>query len=195
MHTMQAYLKETPIINFSHPKVKTLATELSKGCTTDEQIAKHCYVYVRDTIHHAGDYKDEITTCIASDVLTHCSGWCYAKSHLFVALLRANGIPAGFSYQRLSCSEYLPDIYCLHGLANVYLNDYGWYRVDVRGNKKGVDAQFTPPHEQLAFTLGENEFDLPEILADPLPEIVTALETYKGYSEFIQHFPDIEKQV
>jgi transglutaminase-like putative cysteine protease len=37
----------------------------------------------------------------------------------------------------------------------VYLKDYGWYRIDARGNKAGVDAQFTPPHEKLAFELGE----------------------------------------
>lgn len=33
------------------------------------------------------------------------SGICYAKSHLLAALLRANKIPAGFCYPRLSAYE------------------------------------------------------------------------------------------
>jgi transglutaminase-like putative cysteine protease len=35
--------------------------------------------------------------------------------------------------------------FCLHGLNAVYLEDFGWYRIDARGNKTGVAAQFTPP--------------------------------------------------
>jgi transglutaminase-like putative cysteine protease len=33
----------------------------------------------------------------------------------------------------------------------LYLPDYGWYRVDARGNKPGVAAEFCPPTEKLAF--------------------------------------------
>ena len=114
---------------------------------------------------------------------------------MLAALLRANGIPTGFSYQRLSCSEYKKDIYCLHGLNNIYLKEYGWYRVDARGNKEGVNAQFTPPYEQLAFELGENEFDLPEILAEPLDEVIEALKTYGCYAEMVENFPDVKMSV
>ncbi|WP_338430147.1 transglutaminase domain-containing protein [Synechococcus elongatus] len=35
-------------------------------------------------------------------MLEYRTGYCYAKSHLLVALLRACSIPAGFCYQRLS---------------------------------------------------------------------------------------------
>jgi len=107
-------------------------------------------------------------------------------------LLRANGIPTGFTYQRLSCSEYKKEIYCLHGLNYVYLKEFGWYRVDVRGNKEGVNAQFNPPHEQLAFEIGKNEFDLLENLAEPLDEVVFALKKYTTYAEMVENFPDVE---
>jgi len=187
---MKKYLEETDIIDYSNKHVQDLAKQLALGCESDVQIAKKCFEYVRDQIHHSGDHKDEITTYKASDVLKHKTGWCYAKSHLLAALLRANNIPTGFSYQRLSCSEYSDDVYCLHGLNNIYLKEYGWYRVDARGNKKGVNAQFTPPYEQLAFELGENEFDLPEILAEPLDEVITALKTHTCYDEMIENFPD-----
>jgi transglutaminase-like putative cysteine protease len=192
---MKAYLKDTEIIDYKNQEVMDLAKNLAKGCNTDVEIAKNCFEYVRDEIHHSGDYQDEITTYNASDVLKHKTGWCYAKSHLLAALLRANGIPTGFSYQRLSCSEYREDVYCLHGLNSIYLKEYGWYRVDARGNKEGVNAQFTPPHEQLAFELGEHEFDLPEILAEPLDEVIVALKMYGCYAEMIENFPDIENGV
>jgi transglutaminase-like putative cysteine protease len=187
---MTQFLQESKIVNFSHPEVKKLASHLAKNCTSDIEISKNCFYYVRDEIRHSGDYKDETTTYSASDVLKHKTGWCYAKSILLAALLRANDIPCGFCYQRLSCSEYKKDIYCLHGLNAIFLKQYGWYRVDARGNKVGVDAEFTPPLEQLAFKLKENEYDLPEILEEPLPEVVKALQTYKTYAQMIHNFPD-----
>lgn len=188
---MKNFLEETEIINYSNEDIKNLAINLSNKCTTDIEIAKNCFKYVRDNIRHTGDYKDNITTYIASDVLKYKTGWCYAKSHLLAALLRANNIPTGFCYQRLSCSEYKNDIYCLHGLNAIYLKDYGWYRVDSRGNKEGVDAQFIPPVEKLAFELEEHEVDLPDILDKPLDIVVQALKKYKTYNEMINNFPDI----
>jgi len=190
---MKAYLAATEIIDYHDEAIQALSKELAHGCKEDEAIAKNCYEWVRDKIHHSGDYQDDITTYKASDVLKYATGWCYAKAHLLAALLRANGIPTGFCYQRLSCSEYKPDIYCLHGLNWIYIKKYGWYRVDVRGNKEGVDAQFSPPREQLAFALGEHEFDLLENLAEPLDVVVDTLKKYRSYEEMICHFPDIEE--
>ena len=192
---MAKYLEATPIIDYHDDAIQALAKELSKNWKNDTQIAQNCFEYVRDEIRHSGDHKDKITTSKASEVLKHKTGWCYAKAFLLAALLRANGIPTGFCYQRLSCSEYKPDIYCLHGLNWIYLKEFGWYRVDARGNKDGVYAQFIPPVEKLAFVLQENEFDLSENLAEPLLIIVETLQKYKGYDEMICHFPDIETRV
>lgn len=188
------YLKKTSIINFGHIAVATLASKLAQGSKNDVEIAEKCFIYVRDEIHHSGDYKDDITTYKASDVLEHKTGWCYSKSILLAALLRANSIPTGFCYQRLSCSEYVKDVYCLHGLNAIYLKDFGWYRVDARGNKEGVNAGFNPPHEQLAFELEEHEFDLEEIYENPLPEVIEALKTFTSYDEMIHNFPDVNNK-
>ena len=185
------FLKESEIIDFSNPNIQKLSFKLSKDCKSDVEIAKNCFLYVRDNIKHSGDYKDDITTCKASDVLKYKTGWCYAKSHLLAALLRANSIPTGFCYQRLSCGEYKDEVYCLHGLNAIYLKDFGWYRVDARGNKNGVDAQFNPPFEKLAFELCENEFDLPDIYENPLDIVVEKLMKNKTYNEMINDFPDI----
>jgi len=188
---MAKFLEETNIINYSNQEIQKLAKSLSIECKNDIEIAKKCFEYVRDNIRHSGDYKDSITTCKASDVLKYQTGWCYAKSHLLASLLRVNDIPTGFCYQRLSCSEYKKDIYCIHGLNAIYLKDYGWYKIDARGNKKDVDAQFNPPVEKLAFKIGKNEFNLPNIYGEPLEMVVKTLEKYKTYNEMINHFPDI----
>ena len=186
------FLEETNIINFSHPSIKELAVKLAINCKDDENIAKNCFIYVRDEIHHSGDYKDDITTYIASDVLKYKTGWCYAKSHLLAALFRANGIPTGFCYQRLFCNEYKDNTYCLHGLNAIYLKKYGWYKVDPRGNKENVNAQFCPPLEKLAFELEEGEINLPDIYEAPLDIVIDKLKNCKCYDDMIGNFPDIK---
>lgn len=191
---MEQFLQETELVDFSNSQVKELAFSLAQDTSSDEECAKKCFTYVRDEIHHSGDFQDNITTYKASDVLKYGTGWCYSKSILLAALLRANNIPTGFCYQRLSCSEYVKDVYCLHGLNAIYLKEFGWYRVDSRGNKEGINAVFKPPHEQLAFNLEEHEYDLDEILEDPLPEVVAALKKFTCYEEMIHNFPDVKEK-
>lgn len=82
---------------------------------------------------------------------------------------------------------------CLHGLNAVHLNDIGWYRVDARDNKPGINAQFSPPQEQLAFpVLAPQEPDLPEIWPEPLPVIVNALTRFNTYDQVYANLPDVE---
>jgi hypothetical protein len=58
----------------------------------------------------------------------------------------------------------------------VFLKRYGWYRIDARGNKPGVEAAFCPPIEKLAFPIVTDEkTDLPEIWAEPLGVVIKAL--------------------
>ena len=114
------------------------------------------------------------------------------KSHLLAALLRANSIPAGLCYQRLTIEDEQPP-FCLHGLNAIYLERYGWYRVDARGNKEGVCAEFCPPTEKLAFpVIIGGEADLPEIWGEPLPVVIEALERGKNYLDVAENLPDIE---
>ena len=130
-------------------------------------------------------------TCKASEVLIKKTGYCYAKSHLLAALLRANGIPAGFCYQRLSLYDN-GEPYTLHGLNAVYLPEIGWYRIDARGNKKGINAQFIPPKEQLAYGINfPEEVDCKKVFAEPLPIVVKALHTYKIWDELLSNLPDL----
>ena len=189
---MQNYLEASEYIDWMHPEVQALARSLAEGLTSEEEVAKRCFEWVRDNIKHSVDYQLNPITCKASDVLAHQTGYCYAKSHLLAALLRANHIPAGLCYQRLSIDDKGAP-YSLHGFNAVFLQHHGWYRIDPRGNKEGVNAQFTPPHEQLAYSIRlENEADFPEIHSEPLPVVVDVLETYETYQEVGKNLPDIE---
>ncbi|WP_094227627.1 transglutaminase-like domain-containing protein [Methanolobus psychrotolerans] len=164
--------------------------ELAGNNQNPIEIARFCFEFVRDEIKHSYDYRMNPVTLKSSEVLEHETGYCYAKSHLLAALLRANSIPAGICYRRLSRDDKGAP-FCLHALNAVYLEDIGWYRMDARGNKEGVNAQFNPPHEQLAYEIRiEGETDLPEIWADPLP-VVEALCKYKSYDKVYNNLPDI----
>ncbi|MEL6468947.1 MAG: transglutaminase family protein [Cyanobacteria bacterium J06623_4] len=195
---MDEYLQTSEVVDWRSPAVLALAKELaavhlsrSTGLEAQEvAIARTCFEWVRDNIRHSFDYQQNPVTCRASDVLHHKTGYCFAKSHLLAALLRANHIPAGFCYQRLSIDDTGAP-YSLHGLNAVYLPDFGWYRIDPRGNKSGVNAQFTPPQEQLAFSLQfSEEIDFNSILAEPLPIVVEALQTYRTWEDVLAHLPD-----
>jgi transglutaminase-like putative cysteine protease len=189
---MQRYLSASTYIDFDMPDVLSMARRLGEGAASELDVVRACFEFVRDTIRHSVDFKLNPVTCKASDVLRLGTGYCYAKSHLLAALLRANGIPAGLCYQRLSVGDSGAP-YCLHGLNAVYLKDIGWYRIDARGNKPGVDARFDPPSERLAFAIrAREERMLPEIWAEPLPVVVEALERYATWDQVLANLPDVE---
>ncbi|MCX7068283.1 MAG: transglutaminase family protein [Methylococcales bacterium] len=189
---LKHYLAHSEYIDCQHPLIIAKAAELANGCQNDETIAKCCFEFVRDHIKHSWDYRLNPLTCKASEVLMHGTGYCYAKSHLLAALLRANAIPAGLCYQRLTIANDAPP-YCLHGLNAVYLKDYGWYRMDARGNKAGVNAEFVPPVEKLAFPISDKlERDFPEICTEPLAVVINALTQYDTVEQVFKNLPDIE---
>lgn len=189
---MQPYLESSTYIDWQHPAVLAKAKDLADLSCSDVQVAQRCYEFVRDGIRHSWDYRANPVTCKASEVLLHNTGYCFAKSHLLAALLRANSIPAGLCYQRLSLGNGGRP-YCLHGLNAVFLRDFGWYRIDARGNKEGVTAHFNPPVERLAFAITEPlERDLPEIWPMPLPQVIQVLTTMATIEEVYRHLPDIE---
>ncbi len=189
---MDKYLATSQYIDCDHSSIAQKAKELSESCKNDEDIANACFLFVRDQIKHSNDYGLNPTTIKASEVLIHGTGWCYAKSHLLAALLRANKIPTGLCYQRLTIGNDTPP-FCLHGLNAVYLKKHGWYRMDARGNKPGVETDFCPPREKLAFPIvTDGECDLSGIWPEPIPVVVEVLEKHKTYSEVSENLPDIE---
>ena len=190
---MHNYLAVSPYIDWQHPTILAQAQKLAVARTNPAAIAQACFEFVRDQIKHSWDYRLNPVTCKASDVLHYGTGYCYAKSHLLAALLRANNIPAGLCYQRLTITDAPP--FCLHGLNAVFLENYGWYRMDARGNKAGVNAQFTPPIEQLAFPLlNKYEKDIAGIWAEPLPIVIHTLTHYHTIEQVYANLPDIDEE-
>jgi transglutaminase-like putative cysteine protease len=188
---MEKYLKVSEVIDWLHPEIMERAKQIALEFETPMAIAQACFEWVRDEICHSFDYQMNPVTCRASDVLKYKTGYCYAKSHLLAALLRANQIPTGFCYQRLSIDDKGAP-YSLHGFNALHLPEIGWYRVDARGNKEGVNAQFCPPQERLAFKPQfPEEADFQSILAEPLQIVVEALQAQAKWDEMLHNLPDI----
>lgn len=188
---MKEFLESSAIIDWEHPDILDIASELTCLSGARFGTARNCFNFVRDEIRHSGDLELNPVTCRASDVLREGTGFCFAKSHLLAALLRANGIPAGLCYQRLLLDE-AQGKYGLHGLNAIYLEAYGWFRVDARGNKRGVTAEFIPPQESLAYTpSAEGERDLLDIYSEPLPQVLAVLQEQQTYRGVTEHLPDV----
>lgn len=153
--------------------VNALAAELRVNHPADSDFARAAYEWVRDNVAHAHDAQDARVTLTASEVLRHRVGLCYAKSNLLAAVLRSQGIPAALCYQRLGDPE---QGYFVHGLVAVYLEG-AWHRQDPRGNKAGIDAQFSLGEERLAWAADESrgERDYPRLYSRTAPEVVAAL--------------------
>jgi len=192
---MNPFLESSCHIDFDHPDVAAKARELGAGAVDPLDLIRRCFEFVRDEIRHSADFRLDPVTCKASEVLTHGTGFCYAKSHLLAALLRANGIPTALCYQRLSINDDGLAPLCLHGLNAVQLPALGWFRIDARGNKPGIDTRFDPSAESLAYTpQGALEADLPEFFSEPLPAVVSILESSTRYTDVLAALPDVEPQ-
>lgn len=86
------FLRSSELIDWHHPAILDRAERLAAGCDSVAAVTTACFTWVRDGIAHSGDHRLDPVTCRASDVLAHGTGFCFAKSHLLAALLRARGI-------------------------------------------------------------------------------------------------------
>ena len=152
------YLEVSQYINHNHIKIVYLSNYFMETIMKDQtegkamtyldpeiEYAFRAFEFVRDQISHSNDAGRKELCLRASDVLDKRTGLCFGKSHLLCALLRAAGIPAGLCYQYLRLDENNDESpLILHGLNAIYFASLGrWIRVDARGNKEGVDAQFS----------------------------------------------------
>ncbi|MGW0812951.1 transglutaminase domain-containing protein [Streptomyces viridiviolaceus] len=165
---LSAYLAADEVIDHDHPRVRETAARLAKEADDSYAYARLAFEFVRDTIPHSQDSGDPRVTWRASDVLEQRTGICYAKAHALAALLRAEDIPTALCYQRFDV---------VHGLVAVRFNG-AWHRQDPRGNKPGVNAQFSLDGEHLAFTPDPraHEMDHPVLYAEPHPAVIEALK-------------------
>ncbi len=183
---LKDYLKATDIIDYKNNKIQIIGDSLAKGKTDDIEIAREVYEYVRDQVSHSGDINASEVTCKASEVLEKNHGICCAKSHLLAALLRYKGIPTGFCYQKLSDEKNGISYFAVHGLNAAFLASLNkWIRLDARGNKPGVNAQFSIDTEKLAWPVDKDsgEKDIPIVFVNPNKDIVKVLIKSKNRKE------------
>ncbi len=181
------YLAASDVVDFHHPDVAALARTLAANMpNTPEETARRCFEWVRDRIEHSIDFKRDEVSVSASEALALGTGLCLAKSHLLVALLRANGIPAGLCYQRLTLRD-AGSPFCTHALVAVWLNESGWYRCDARGNKATIHCEFTPGRENLAFpVVAEGERLYSQVWAQPWPDLVRRMRVLPSISAYCE---------
>jgi len=182
------YLKADEYINFHEESVREKANELFNSLSDEKEKIKTAFEFVRDKINHSGDINSDKMTKSASEVLRHGEGICLAKSHLLAALLRHAGIPAGLCYQRLTQGDTPDTGYVTHGLNAVFLSgECKWIRLDARGNKKNVNAQFSIHEEKLAFPIRPEygEMDYPIIYFQAHKKIKELMAKYKNYREYM----------
>jgi transglutaminase-like putative cysteine protease len=188
------YLKELDAVDYSHPLIQKKVDEIFGNELSEIEKVKVAFEFVRDKVSHSWDIQSKRVTCKASEVLKYQEGICYAKSNLLAALLRSVGIPTGFCYQRLMIFDAPEEGYSLHTLNGVFLKSLNrWIRLDARGNKPEVQAEFSVNEEILAFPNREefDEKDYPIIFTNPNKKTITTLEANTDALEmYIHHLPD-----
>lgn len=189
---MDDYLKNDDIIDYSNDFIAKLADTLFEHANSETAYIKIAYEYIRDNISHSADINEDTVTCTASEVLKAGHGICFAKSHLLAALLRYKSIPTGFCYQKLILDDETAPVLIYHGLNGVYIKKYQkWIRLDARGNKEGVNAQFSIETEQLAFPIRPEFGEADDFVVYPKPDekILEKLRENKTRTELWNNLP------
>ena len=192
LNKIDEYLKADDVIDYRNKSIMQLADALFQKANNELEFIKMSYEFVRDNISHSADIKEDIITCAASEVLEAGHGICFAKSHLLAALLRCKSIPTGFCYQKISLNEGITPVLVYHGLNGVYMKELKkWIRLDARGNKNGVNAQFSIEEEQLAYAICAEKGEEDDFTVYPNPDkkILEKLKQNKTRTQLWNNLP------
>lgn len=183
---MKEYLAQTKSIDYMNPHIQEKVQELKESSCDDLDYIKRSYIFVRDEIPHSWDIQTNIVSRTASETLINKTGICWMKSCLLAALLRANGIPSGISYQLLTIAEDDGSGHIVHALNTVYIEDSNkWIRLDARGNVGNGGDELSLEKDCLAFSprsefgeidYNDNNPDLDERLVKKLEETENLVE-------------------
>ena len=191
VNCMEEYLMETPSIDYMNPLIQDNVRELMNQSKDNLDYIKRSYIFVRDEIPHSWDIKTDVVSKTASEVLENKTGICWTKSCLLAALLRANEIPSGISYQLLTRADDASEGYMIHALNTVYLKDLNkWIRLDARGNKENINAYFSLDEENLAYKIRSEmgEIDYHDNHADLDERLVNILMQSESIQEITTDF-------
>lgn len=191
-NNIEEYLKSDKVIDYDNESIQQLSDSLFEKADSELEFIKHAYEFVRDNVAHSADIGEDLLTCAASEVLEAGHGICFAKSHLLAAILRCKSIPAGLCYQKLILDDETMPILVYHGLNGVYIRELDkWIRLDARGNRPDIDAQFSMDNEQLAFEVRQElgEMDSFVIYPNPDVKIVDNLRENKTRRNLMNNLP------
>ena len=159
---------------------------------TEIDKAKIIFEWVRDKIPHSKDVNREVVTCSSTETFDHVTGICFAKSHVLASMMRSEQIPCGFCYQVFhNPISSIPDSMGLHGLNAIFLNSTKrWHRIDPRGNRHDIHAEFSTEDERLAFP--EMKFLDNCIYSKPLEDVVEGLQKASSITELWPVLPSVK---
>lgn len=184
---LEAYLTADEIIDYNDTRIAKLAGELYQKSGSEAEYIQLAFEYVRDNILHSTSICSDILTCSASEVLEAQHGICFARSHLFAALLRNKSVPAGFCYQKIILDDDTAPVLVYHGLSGVYIKELDkWIRLDT-----GVTLQFSLEDENLVRQLRpeKGEEDCFIVYPDPDLKIVEKFRKYKTRTQLWEDLP------
>lgn len=189
---MQRFLQATEYIDYNSEIIQNKAMELFNDNMSNVEKARIAYEFVRDEIPHSFDCNAKIITAKASDVLKYKTGICHAKANLLASLLRLQGIPTGFCFQHITLLKDDSMGYCVHAYNAIFI-DNKWIKLDARGNKKGVNAQFSMNEPILAFPIRADydECFYKGIYAYSHIPSMQMLEKAKSIQDIRENIPDV----
>ena len=186
------FLAADPYVDFHDPGIRACAASLFRPEMDPTEKARVAYEFVRDQIPHSFDCNATVITARASQVLKYKTGICHAKANLLAALLRSQEIPTGFCFARITLVEDDSLGYCVHAFNAVWLKGR-WVKLDARGNKAGINAQFSLEEPVLAY-LPRPSYDehfFPGIYAHPHAPTMAMLEQAKSLQDIMDNIPDM----
>ncbi len=128
----EKYVTSSEIIDNNNPAVQQLANELAQGETQLFPFVVKTASWIEHNIQYSLDTVTAEASQKASWVLENRRGVCDELTNLFIAIMRAQNIPArfisGYAYTSTDPDnlQYGP-----HGWAEVYLSSTGWVPVDI----------------------------------------------------------------
>ena len=188
---MDKFLAASRYIDFDADNIQAKIYELFSDSMSSIDKARIAFEFVRDEIPHSFDCDATVITARASDVLKYRTGICHAKANLLAALLRSQGVPTGFCFQRITLADDDSMGYCVHAFNAVYVGGK-WIKLDARGNKPGVHTHFSTEEPSLAFECRPEyeEHFWKGIYAEPHLATMRALEESRHLQDVIEKLPD-----
>ncbi len=137
IQSMNRYLVETPMLDYSHPAIEKLIKERLWRSLDEFECIRSIYNYVRDEILFGYNTDDSI---VASRVLSDGYGQCNTKGTLFMAILRGCGIPCrvhGFAIDKRLQKGAMTGLVFAFAPENIF---HSWVEVYLEGVWYSLEA-------------------------------------------------------